>query len=169
MSDLDIYSKDPLRSWGYFSCLISQIFLEEAPKWSANVLVAPAWAGLSPIRHTRGSPLLYLGPDILGHISSAIFIGYSNFRLLIWRRFSQALDPKVLPDSQVFPKFSEGLLHDCEQRPEKFASCLMLLSYRDREVIVGILPFSPTGFIVWPLERREEFWQYLLYLDTITT
>ena len=146
MSDLDIYSKDPLRSWGYFSCLISQIFLEEAPKWSANVLVVPAWAGLSPIRHTRGSPLLYLGPDILGHISSAIFIRYSNFRLLIWRRFSRALDTKVLPDSQGFQKFSEVLPHDCKQCPKKFASCILFFLSRYKEGLFRIITFSPAVF-----------------------
>ena len=55
---------------------------------------------------------------------------------------------QVLPDSQGFPKFSDGMLHNCEQRPGKFSSCLLLFSSRDEEDFVRLLPFSPTGYFL---------------------
>ena len=56
--------------------------------------------------------------------------------------------PKVLPGSRDFLKLLEGLLRDCERRPGKFGSCLMLFLYRDEEGFNGTLPFSLTGFCV---------------------
>ena len=67
VSDLDNHSKDPLQSWGYFSPLISLMFSEEAPKWSANFLDIHEWAGLiCPIWHTWGCFILSLGLILLG-------------------------------------------------------------------------------------------------------
>ena len=59
---------------------------------------------------------------------SALATG-SDIYLLIRRRSLWTLGrPKVLPDSQGFPKFPEGLLHDCYRRPRKFGSCLLFFS-----------------------------------------
>ena len=57
----------------------------------------------------------------LGISGSGVVIGSSTVRPLVWQRFFWALDrPKVLPDYHGFPKLSEGLLWNCEQRPRKF-------------------------------------------------
>ena len=72
VSYLDNHLRDLLRSWGSFSLFMSQTFLEEAPKLSANFLVVPAWSGLiCPIRNTRGYTLLSRGIWV-SHRSSGV-------------------------------------------------------------------------------------------------
>ena len=73
-----------------------------------------------------GVSALVAGSDILGDILSALVVGSLTFRPLVWRRFLKALDTKVFPYYWGFPKFSEGLLHDCKQSPGRFDSCLLL-------------------------------------------
>ena len=52
--------------------------------------------------------------DVLGDLQSALVVGSLTFRLLVWRHFLRALDPKFLLDSRGFPKFSAGLICDCK-------------------------------------------------------
>ena len=76
---------------------------------------------IPPPTYLRVSALV-AGSDILKDIRSALVVGSSTFGPLVWRRFSRAIDPKVLSDSRDFLKFLEGLLRDCEKRPWKFFS-----------------------------------------------
>ena len=79
---------------------------------------------------------------------SALVVGSSIFLPLIWRCFFLgALDcATVFPGSWCFLKFSEGLLQNCERRPGKFDSWLLLLLSRDEGVFFRVLPFSMTIF-----------------------
>ena len=91
---------------------------------------------------------LFAGSDILGCIRSALVVGSLAFQLLIWRRFSRALDTKVLPDSRYFPKFLEGLLRSCEATSREFY-------------------FLP--YIVLVSRRRRFFHDYFLLYDRLFT
>ena len=93
-----------------------------------------------------GVSALVPGSDILGDICSCTVISSSTIRQIVWWSFFRAIDPKVLPDSWDFPKFSWGLLRDCERCPRKFVFCLLFFSSWDEEGFVGCLPFSPVGF-----------------------
>ena len=86
--------------------------------------------------------------DVLGDIRSTLVVGSLIFRPLVWRRLSRALATKFLSDYKGCPNFLEGLLSNCERRPGKFASCLLLLLSRDEEGFFSIIPFSTTGFFV---------------------
>ena len=96
-------------------------------------------------------------PHELASLFCPIFSGISDFAAgsssvlpLVWQRFFLgALDrPKVLPDSRGFPKFSEGLLCDCERRSGKFDFCLLWFLSQDKEGFSRLLPFSQTGVLV---------------------
>ena len=94
-----------------------------------------------------GVSALVAGSDILRDLLSDIVFGYLTVRPIVWQRFFRALaSPKVLPDSQGFPKFSEGLLWDCERCPGKFDSYHMLFLSRDEEGFISISTLSLTGF-----------------------
>ena len=78
------------------------------------------------------SPLL---PRKMASLFNLTYSGFydlvdgSDIYPLIRRRSLRALDrPKVLFESWGFPKCSEGLLRNCEQRPGKFGFCLLLFS-----------------------------------------
>ena len=62
MSNLDIYSRDPLQSWGSFSPWMFSTFLEESPKWAANLLniFCASWH-LCSVQSLQGYPLWFPG------------------------------------------------------------------------------------------------------------
>ena len=62
MSDMDIYPRDPLQSWGFFYILMSPTFLEESPKWAANLLniFCASWH-LCSVQSLQGYPLWFPG------------------------------------------------------------------------------------------------------------
>ena len=66
-----------------------------------------------------GFSALVSGSDSLEDILSALAVESLTFRPLVWWRFSWALDTKLLPDSLVFLKFSDGLLSNCEAMSRK--------------------------------------------------
>ena len=117
MSNLDNQSRYPLRYRGSFSPLMSPTFSEGAPKWSTNFLrcFRTSWH-ICCVQHNRCSLLLSM--SLLSARSS---VG-GLFGLSIVPKFS---------DSWGFPKFSEGLLRDCEQPSRKFHSFLLLFSSGD--------------------------------------
>ena len=127
---------------------MSWTFSEEAPKWSANFLncFRAIWHVCS-LWHTQGYLHLLLGLISLVIHDYVIVVGYLTVQPLFWRRFSQDIDPKVLPGSRGFPKFLEGLLRDCEATSREIASWLLLLSSRYEESLVRFLHFSPMGFL----------------------
>ena len=126
MSDLDSNFKDQLRYLGsFFSFDVSDVFVggsEGVSKFSCPSCMIwleshPTYSGVSN---------LVAGSDILRVFRSALVVGSSALQPLVWRRFLQDLDPKVLPEFRGFPKFSEGLLRDCVQRPGNSFNFLML-------------------------------------------
>ena len=80
MFDMDIYSRDPIRSWGSFYILMSPTFSEEPLKWLANFLnhFRVIWR-LCYVRYLRGSlplpPYLWVSYRLSG---GASFWGISN-------------------------------------------------------------------------------------------
>ena len=111
-----------------------------------------SWRGIR-----SGQQNFYIANAQAGVYVPSIIIGFSalvdgsDIYPLIRRRSLQALDhPKVLPDYRGFPKFSEVLICDCERRPRKLGSCLLLFSSIYKEVFNRPLPFLKTGFWVYP-------------------
>ena len=131
VSDMDNHSRDPLRSWGSFSLLMSLTFLEEALKWSENFLR----------RSGQAFHMKYL-------VFYSLFSGSAIYSLILRWYLWYIICTKVLPNSRGFTKLSEGLLRDFERRPEKFDSYLLLFLSRDKEGFNGVLHFSTSGFWV---------------------
>ena len=158
MSDLEINLGGSFLEGTLETFQISPTFFsEEAPKWSANCFdrFRASWRFYS-LQHTRGSPLLSLGMISLGVSASGIGVVSSTVRPIIWRRFSRALDPKVLPGSRVFPKFSEGLLCNCEQRPRKFHPAFCCSRPDTKEVSLGLFPSLPQAFFCTAVSSCSE-------------
>ena len=89
MSDMYIYSRDPLWSWGSFSLLMSPTFSEDSPKWSTNF----------------SELLIYELTSLFFTISleiSALVVRLLCELPLVWRWFflGALTRPKVLPDSR---------------------------------------------------------------------
>ena len=135
MSNMDIYSRDPLRFWGSFSLWMSPTFSEESPKWSANFLnyFRASWR-LCSVRSIRGSPLLLKGLRMYYRSAdSASFWG-----LLVVPMFYLVLGGST--------KFSEGLFWSGECVP---GSLLPAFSYRrllTEKVSMGHFPFFRQAF-----------------------
>ena len=129
--------------------VMSPTFFEEALKWSANFSqLLPhelGWFVPSDILWGIWSCLRVLHPWVY---TSALIVGYSAVRLLVWRRLFQALDSKILPDSWSFLKLLEGLLRDYERCPGNSDSCLLLFLSWNKECLIRLLPFSPTVFFM---------------------
>ena len=80
--------------------VVSEFVCRSCVRWIDS---HPTYSGLST---------LFAGSDILEDIRSALVVKSLTFRPLTWWRFLWALDPKLLPDSLVFLKFSDGLLRN---------------------------------------------------------
>ena len=90
-------------------------FSQWLPRELVFVFSNPTYSGVSAL--FTGFDILWKSPLLV------FFVESSAVQLLVWRCLFRALDhPKVLPDYQGFPKFSEGLLRDFKQRPSKFVS-----------------------------------------------
>ena len=117
MSNLNIYLRAPLRSWGSFSFSVSPTFLEGVLKRSENIS-----------NHFHASWLdFFLPPDpqIISAVSTIVdgFLCYSS---IVWRVFLGSCLYQKVPCFIGAPKFLEGLLRTCERCPVKSFTCLIV-------------------------------------------
>ena len=87
---------------GLVSLLMFRKISEEAPKWSANFLAVPAWAGLSPIQHTWWSPILLLGIIFLGVYALPSLLGLRPSNRLFGGTYRGLLMPRFFLIIRVF-------------------------------------------------------------------
>ena len=76
------------------------------------------------VRSSQRCPLLFPGCFPFNRFSLAAFL--------------RAISYPLVPCETGGPKFSEGLPHDCYQFPDKFSPWLLVLSFCDEEVLVGM-------------------------------
>ena len=108
---------------------MSPTFSEEAPKWSESFLncFCASWLGLYHPTYSGVFTLVY-SSDIFGDLRSALVVGSSTARLLVWQRFFQAIDRPKVTNLLGAPKRLERLLRYRECCPWKYDSFLMLFS-----------------------------------------
>ena len=107
------------------------------------------WLDFSHPTHSWVSALVS-GSDILVDLQVLLSSGIWPFDHLFGGSSFGLLISKFPPNYWGSPKFSEGLLLDCEQFNGNFDSWLLLFLSRDEEGFSMMLPFSPTGCLMYP-------------------
>ena len=132
MSDMEIYLRYPLRSWGYFSLLLSPTFLEESLKWSENFLNRfRVICRICPVQSLRGSPLW--SPSFL--LNYRPFGGTSFCGFLIIPKFSLVLRGSLT--------FLEGLFCSREHVPGSLLPAFSYCCLLTKKISNRPLPFYP--------------------------
>ena len=127
VSDIELYLRAPLHSWGSFPFSISLTFLEGTPKWSENISNSYCTRCLDS----------FLPPGTLIILElSALVSGLLFYSALVWRvSLGSCLSQKV-PCFIGYPKFLEGLLRACKRCPGNSYPCLIVSYFSDKRVIL---------------------------------
>ena len=130
MSDMDIYSRDPLQSWGSFSLWMFPTFSEEFSKWSANFLkrFLAIWR-LCSARSLRGYLLLPPGFQLNYRSSGGAYL------------WGISLVPKFSLILGGSPTFSEGLFCFREHVPGSLNPAFSSRRILTKKVSMGRLPY----------------------------
>ena len=122
-SDMELYLRAPLHSWGSFPFSISLTFLEGTPKWSENI----------PNSYCTRCLDSFLPPGTLIILElSALVSGFLFYSALVWRVSPGSCLSQRLPCFLGNSKFLEGPLRACELYTGKYSTYLHVSLFSDK-------------------------------------